>query len=92
MLASKVQGFFVQPITLGTLARDGLALFSLCKLFLVAAVAVLLLVHIPALAFAGMGLLALSNGRFFSTAIAFVCAYAWAKWLWGFLPLWPWAS
>jgi hypothetical protein len=97
MYASKIQDFFMQPVSVRSFALD--MVFVLKALAIIAAIAGVYVLYaatwvaivaaglaviaiLPSLAFAGMGIWALSNGRFFSMGFALMCAIAWFNWLW----------
>jgi hypothetical protein len=75
--------FLLRPVSVRSFARD-LAVITkaLATITLIAAAAA----HLPALLFAGLGIWALSNGRFFSVGFAFICAFTYTQWLWSFIP------
>lgn len=94
MYASKVHDFFFQPITLQTLKRDAIdfghgsrvlvALALLGAYWLVIGIVFAgILLHTPAIAFVGIAIWALTNGRIISAALALTCAIAYFNWLWG---------
>ena len=84
LFAGKIRDFFMQPVTVRGFAAD---LLVITKVLAILAFRIVFAAHLPSLAFVGMGIWALSNGRFFSMGFAFMCAYAWTKWLWSFIPV-----
>ena len=84
MLTSKIHDFFMQPVTMRRFARD---LTTIVKSLAIFSVWVASIAHVPSLVFAGLGIWALVNARFFATIFALLCAFAYTKWLWSFIPI-----
>jgi hypothetical protein len=102
VFAGKVRDFFMQPVTvrgfaadLATLVKSPAILVMIAGVHAlwaaawvaVVAVWVAAIAHVPSLVFAGLGIWALANARFFAAIFALLCAFAYTKWLWGFIPV-----
>ena len=100
--AGKIRDFFMQPVSVRGFAADLAFLVKSPAIFAMiagvyalwaaawiamVAVYVAAIAHVPSLFFAGLGIWALANARFFSMGFAFMCAYAYTKWLWSFIPV-----